>query len=321
MIILWLFESFIDGFPNEDFDFDMQNLDGTTHVWGEIGLVYGRTILDWNTHFLKGGITLKYLLGGVFAQGNAETLTGDYDSAQRTLNTNGAFSYLLNYDSDADFTSDELTPGYGMDLGFVYEYRPRTRSFSPGNEDARGINKYQFKVGVALLDFGTIKYKDVERSTYNLDASVDTNNFASDFEQKLDDNYTRIDTQGNAKTYLPTSLRLNADYSFTKNIYASVNYTLSLNPKTGLYNGNTLNILSLTPRFESKIFSFYAPINYSNLGKLSFGAGLRAGPLFLGSGTLFSSLFSKKGDLATAYFGLKIPLYHRTTVKPRRRRR
>ncbi|MBM1105431.1 hypothetical protein JQC67_04675 [Aurantibacter crassamenti] len=316
-----LLESFADGFPSEDYDFNMSNLNGTTHVWGEIGLVYGRTIFEKDYHFLKGGITLKYLRGAIFAQGNSETLSGDYNATQRTLNTNGSFSYLINYDADEEFNSDKLKPGFGMDIGFVYEYRPRSSDFSSGNADPRGANKYKFKVGVALVDFGTIKYEDVVQNNYNLDASVNTNDFDSEFQQKLDDNYVKDTIVGNVTAALPTSLRINGDYRFTKNIYASVNYSLSLNPRNGLYNNNTLNVITFAPRFESKFMSLYTPMNYSNLGGLTFGAGLRIGPLIVGSGTLFSTLFSKKPDLANVYVGLKVPMYHGKKSKQRKRRR
>lgn len=317
-----LLESLIDGFPSIDYEFDMQNLTSSSHIWGEIGLVYGRTLYDKDYHFVKGGITLKYLLGGLFAHGNSTSLTGDYNSTQGTLNTNGAFSYLINHDSDADFTKDDLTPGYGMDIGFVYEYRPRSSSFSPGNEDERGINKYKFKVGIALLDYGAIKYEKIEQNKYDLNATVNTNTFEGEFEEKLENNYSKgTPVLGNVTAALPSSLRINVDYSFTKNIFTSINYAHSLTSKNGLYANNSLNLVTLTPRFESKIISVYTPINYSNLGGISFGAGLRVGPLFVGSGTLFSSLLSKKAELANVYLGLKVPLYQRSTSKPRKRKR
>lgn len=312
-------ESLADGFPTENFDVDMQNLHGSTHIWGEIGLAYGRTILEKDYHFIKGGITLKYLLGGVFAQGNSDALTANYDATQNTLTSDGAFSYLLNYDADTEFTSDKLSPGFGADIGFVYEYRPRSSRFSANGEDERGTNKYKVKVGLALLDFGSITYKDVEEDVYNITNTVNTNNFSGDFVGKLDDNYTKTSTLGDATVALPASLRINVDYNVMPKVYASINYTQSLSKKNGLYKNNALNLVTLTPRFESKILSFYTPINYSNLGGLTFGAGLRAGPLFVGSGTLFSSLFSKKADLANIYVGLKIPLYQPKNPKNKRR--
>jgi len=316
-----LLEGLVDGFPNESFDIDMRNLNGSTHIWGEIGLAYGRTIFEKDYHFLKGGVTLKYLLGGVFAQGNSESLTGTYNATQNTLTTDGTFSYLLNYDADTEFTSDKLSPGFGADIGFVYEYRPRSSRFSANGEDERGSNKYKVKVGLALVDFGRITYKDVEQDVYNLTNTVDTNTFSGDFVGKLDDNYSKSSTLGDATVMLPASLRLNVDYNIIPKVHASLNYTQTLSKQNAIYTNSTLNLITLAPRFESKIVSVYTPINYSNLDGLTFGAGLRVGPLFLGSGTLFSSLFSKKADLANVYLGFKIPLYQPKKPKNNRRRR
>ena len=121
-----LLESIIDGFPATGFSFDQNNLDGTTHFWGEIGLSYGRVIYDADNHFIKGGLTLKYLLGAGVAQGTSENMSGAFDANSNSVNLNGDFSYLVSFDED-DFQVD-LTPGYGMDIGFVYEYRPRSTS-------------------------------------------------------------------------------------------------------------------------------------------------------------------------------------------------
>lgn len=313
-------ESLIDGFPEEDFDVAMQNLNGTTHIWGEVGLAYGRTVLERDYHFLKAGVTLKYLLGGVLAQGNSESLNATYDAGQGTLASEGFFSYLLNYDSDTEFTSDELTPGFGADFGVVYEYRPRDRRFSPNGENERGFNKYKLKVGVSLMDFGTITYKDVEQDTYDLNSTISTDDFSGDFEGKLEDNYSKTTSVGDAKVVLPASLRVNLDYSLTRKLYASINYTQPLAKNDAIYTNNALGLLTVTPRYESRLISLYTPINYSSLGGVTFGAGLRVGPLLVGSGTLFSSLFSKKADLANLYIGLKVPFYHSQNVRNKRRK-
>lgn len=315
-------ESMVDGFPDENFEVAMQNLNGTTHVWGEVGLAYGRTVFEQDYHFIKAGVTLKYLLGGVLAQGNSESLSATYDAAQSTLTSEGLFSYLLNYDSDTEYTTDKLTPGFGADLGVVYEYRPRDSRFSPNGEDERGFNKYKLKVGISLMDFGTITYKDLEQDTYNLNTTVSATNLDGDFEGKLEENYTKTTTVGDAKVVLPASLRVNVDYSFTRNLYASINFTQSLAKTNATYTNNALGLLTITPRFESKLFGLYTPINYSSLGGITFGAGLRLGPLLVGSGTLFSSLFSKKADMANVYIGLKVPFYQsRNSISKRKNKR
>jgi len=47
----------------EDFSFNSPNLNTTFHTWSEIGLSYGRILLDKPNHMLSGGATLKYLIG------------------------------------------------------------------------------------------------------------------------------------------------------------------------------------------------------------------------------------------------------------------
>ncbi|MGW9685013.1 hypothetical protein [Flagellimonas sp. 2504JD1-5] len=45
----------------QDFSISEGVISGATNVWGEIGLTYARVLLDNNEHFIKGGLSLKYL--------------------------------------------------------------------------------------------------------------------------------------------------------------------------------------------------------------------------------------------------------------------
>ena len=110
-----LYENISDNFDiGEDFDFNSKNLAGTIHAWAEVGLVYGRVLVDKENSFLKGGITLKYLqgAGGVFI--NSPNFTGQYDSTNETLTTTGELSYGISQDFDNDdIQFDNLTSGFG----------------------------------------------------------------------------------------------------------------------------------------------------------------------------------------------------------------
>ncbi len=89
-----LYESVADDFDiDNDFDFDSTDLNGTIHVWGEVGLAYGRILMDKQNHLLTGGVTLKYLMGagGLFL--NSPELQGQYAAASQTLQTQGSLSY------------------------------------------------------------------------------------------------------------------------------------------------------------------------------------------------------------------------------------
>lgn len=312
-----LFENIVDEFDLETgFNFDMGQINTTTHAWGEIGLVYGRTLMDKEKNFLKGGVTFKYLLGGGVAQGNSTSISGNFDETQNLLTSSGNFAYNTSLDTDEDYSFDNITPGFGMDIGFVYEYRPDFIQFDPESEDYRGLNKYKFKIGFALTDMGSITYEDVETTNYNLNASIDATAFEdNDFDQVLEDNYTSTTTVEDVTIKLPSTLRINADYSFSKRFFTSINLIQSLNKEAEALANRSVNMFSITPRFESKVFSLYSPISFNDYGSVAMGVGFRLGPLMVGSSTALSNIFSKNAKLANLYAGLKIPVYQRSKIK------
>ncbi|MGY8913741.1 MAG: DUF5723 family protein [Flavobacteriales bacterium] len=307
-----LIQSINNGFPMEDYNFEIRNTDQSVHAWGEVGLTYGRILLSKGEHFIKGGITLKYLLGGGVEQVSSNSVIGSYEYSGDNLNLKGDFSTGTSYDSE---TFEKLTPGFGSDIGFVYEFRPQASYYSINDTINKGVNKYKLKLGVSVLDIGAITYKDLEQKTYNLDGTIKGIDAEEDFVQTLEENFTPITTVSDQKVLLPTTLQINVDYRLSKRFYTSINYNQSMVGKDEPYANNGLNLLTFAPRFESRYFSFHLPIGYSKLGKTSFGVGLRMGPLTVGSSTMLSSLLSEKAYLGNLYVGLKIPVYQKDQVK------
>lgn len=137
------------------------------NAWSEFGASYARVITQKGPHFLKGGVTLKFLGGAgngfVNIDKLSSTINEDALGEIYLNNTTGRVGVGFGGVSFSDFEPDKLlkmeSSGFGADLGFVYEFRPATAG--TGRDD----NKYRFKVGVALLDLGSIKYeKDMQRS-------------------------------------------------------------------------------------------------------------------------------------------------------------
>ena len=53
-----------------------------------------------------------------------------------------------------------------------------------------------------------------------------------------------------------------------------------------------MNLLTLTPRWETKRWGYYLPIQYTTTGRLMIGGAFKAGPLLLGIhnwGNVFST--------------------------------
>jgi hypothetical protein len=199
--------------------------------------------------------------------------------------------------------------GIGADIGFVYEYRPDTGSYA-----RRDLNKYKFKIGLSVLDIGSIKYdRDLSRSgSYGIhitgpqrfylrslaEASVD------DFKDTLNKypQFFSPDAAGNAAGYttaLPTTVQLNADYHVRKGFYVNLNAQLGLtNSGSKAYASQYYNAVAITPRFENKLLGVYVPLTYNALTEFTAGASFRVGGFFFGSGSILSAALgsSKQAD-------------------------
>jgi outer membrane protein OmpA-like peptidoglycan-associated protein len=300
-----------DDFGTSDFRLNSQNFSGIGHAWGELGVSYATVLLNKNEHFLKGGLSLKYLqgVGNIYVNANNVSIDYNYNTSNTATNiitTTGVVTYGASQKlEDEDYNFNKNSKGFGTDLGFVYEYRPDYNSF---NADDKDLNKYKFRFGLSVTDIGWINYKDATRRNY------DINGFRSEKEfndQDLDD-YLKtfpFTSTGATRANLPTALHTNADWNMYKKFYLNFNADISLTSKKALNTNSIANTISLTPRYEVKWFSFYMPLSYIQYSQLNAGAGFRLGPLFLGSGSIVSNLISKRSKGADVHVGLKIPVY------------
>lgn len=303
-----LYESLTNNFDeNENFDFLVNDLSGTMHVWGEFGLTYGRILMERESNFLKGGITLKYLQGAGSLFANAPSISGNYNAAATSLTTTGSASYGTTPDFDnEDISFSNLSSGIGVDLGLTYEYRPEFYQDSISKK----LNKYKFKLGVAVTDVGSISYDGSSYTTYNLDNTVDTGSFGEDdTETFLDENYQGVDEIISAQINLPTAIHILADYQIRKRLYLSVQGSFSLIADDKEFANRIINTLTASPRFETRWLSIYLPVSMRQYDGFSMGTGFRFGPLMVGSGSVISNLIGDSSKTTDIYVGLKIPIY------------
>jgi len=302
-----LFENLIDDFDtNEDFSFNSSNLRTNVHSWGEIGLAYGRILVSKQKHMLKAGVTLKYLLGAGSAFASTDNFQGQFFANTETLETQGSVSYSTTSDFEGNFDTGDITSGFGLDLGMVYEYHPdrmddNTRYFQ---------DPYKLKVAVSVTDIGSINYENTEFTTYNLNSVADVSNI-DDIQEFLDENYPSTSEERTATIQLPTALHFLVDYRVSKKFLVSAQANLAMSSQADQFANRIINTLVLAPRLETKLFSLYAPISFREYGDTSFGAGLRFGPLSIGSGSVFSNLLSDNSRTTDLFVGLKIPVYRK----------
>ena len=296
------------------------------HGWAEVGITYAQELMNKEEHFLKGGLSFKYLKGFGNAYVAGRNVTIDYDADGATLPDNSTIGTLAStgdliygradqYDvEDYDYEGPDAN-GFGFDLGFVYEWRPDYEDYVVTGADGektvmKDKNKYKLKFGLSLTDIGAVNYKGSLVDTYNINNTITQDDYDNiEDSDDLQNLYTFTQATEDLKAGLPTALHFNADWNIKNHFYLNFNTDISMR-SAGENNLRTANVLSLTPRFESKWFSFYLPVSSYQYSGLQVGAGLRAGPLYLGSGSLISTFTKNEIQGADVYAGLKIPVYY-----------
>jgi hypothetical protein len=286
------------------------NPNGVSNSWAEIGATYATVLLDRDMHFIKGGITVKYLMAGVngyingdnlsvaFTKNEANPALSQYYSTG-TLKTSASYDYENGKDPEFNATS----AGVGVDLGFTYEYRTNCHTCVG--------NRYKLKAAFSVTDIGKLNYKNTIENTYNLNGSVSQDDIddADDIFEFFDANYTKTATRKAVKANLPTALHTNFDWNIDNKFYLNLSTDFSLTDAKRINSTAIANSVTFTPRYETRQFSFYLPVTYMEYSGVQIGTGFRAGPLFIGSGSLVSNLFSNNSKACNLYVGLKLPIY------------
>lgn len=281
-----------------------------SNSWAEIGASYATVLLDDDYHFIKGGITLKYLMAGVNGYINGNDLSVAFNKNEvdpalsqyystGTLRTSASYDYENGKDPEFDATS----AGVGVDLGFTYEYRTNCHTCVG--------NRYKYKAAVSVTDIGKLNYKNAIENTYDLTGAVtqDDVDSADDIFEFFDANYTKTATRKGIKANLPTALHTNFDWNIDQRFYLNLSGDFSLVDAKKINATAIANSVTFTPRYETRQFSFYLPVTYMEYSGTQVGTGFRAGPIFIGSGSLISNLFSNTSKACNLYVGLKLPIY------------
>ncbi|MGE5317113.1 MAG: DUF5723 family protein [Chloroflexota bacterium] len=296
------------------------------NFWTEFGITWANVIpLNSERHFLKAGITPKLLLG--VASGYVYTPNLDFmlESSDILNIYNNKFYYGLsgNFDDATTnpfkFSSD---PGFGLDLGFVYEYRPHMDQYKYDMDGKKDLirpdkEKYLLRVGVALLDLGGMQYK---KDFYSQDFTADiyqwdlANEQIKDVQGFNDTIVKRFGLNPNTEEYfmmrLPTALSLQFDYNAGKNFYINFSPYFAMRKGVSIESKvHNYTTFSLTPRYDLKWFGAALPIQADELGRFRAGLALRLGPVWVGSNTMLSANFANKTYSYDVYFLVKLPIF------------
>ncbi|MDX6181837.1 DUF5723 family protein [Flavobacterium sp. Fl-77] len=308
-----------------DFNFNAGNVNGASNTWGELGISYAAVLYQNNQHFLKGGLTAKYLQGGVngYIKGqdvNVAFNENTVDPDRGTLVSNGQITVGTSQDFEAneDYKFDSNANGFGFDLGLVYEWRPDYEQYDlskakRADNNFRDLNKYKLRFGLSVTDIGSINYKKARQDTYDVNGTITQEmiNDAGNFYEFLEDNYTKTSSKIGMKANLPTALHADVDWNMYRKFYLNLNGDINMVAANKVNGYGIANRVSLTPRYESRWFSFYVPMTYMQYSGMQVGSGLRVGAFFVGSGSVLTNLVSKESKAVDFHLGIKIPVYEK----------
>lgn len=307
--------------------------------WMEYGLIYSQVLKDDGEHFLKMGAKAKWLSGYTAAYLHTSNLSYNLYDSDSTNELVGNFSYghstgILNGDVGNGGLPEVASKfGLGLDLGFIYEWRPDWKEYKYDMDGETNIwrrdqDKYKIKVGASILDIGGMKFAkgglsqdfNVNQTTgfFNLNTfnsgngilGIDSviNNLVEN-----DPNWTANPSDANNTFFmqLPTAVSLQFDYHIYKWFYVNATGNINVQNKKNPHRVRTVNQLSITPSFDHAWFGVHLPFMMNKYSGFKSGIGVRLGPLTIGVNdwnVLFAS--GKKIRGAQAYAGLRLPVLY-----------
>jgi outer membrane protein OmpA-like peptidoglycan-associated protein len=304
------------------------NLAVQSNTWLQFGLTYARVILDQKKHFLKAGATAKLLQGLGSAYMFVKDLSYQFSTKDTALFFKSYFSYGA---SDNIYQLDEgsytykfmANPSLGFDIGIVYEFRPDWEKYKYDLDGKTNLwrndkNKYLFKVGLSILDIGSVHYRRHELSSdfqanfenwYIGETSFDS---YESFNDTLRKHFIFKDIPIKYKMNLPTAISVQTDVNIWKGVFLAVSPFIALN--RGNQDVNKVHYFTnwnIIPRFESKWFGLSLPIQYNSMKQTNIGIGTRLGPFWIGSNDIISYLVSDNYRYGASFsMALKVPIMY-----------
>ncbi len=288
----------------------------------EFGVGTGVQVWQTENHTLKAGANLK-LNGGVFGTYfYAERLTYRFDNsdtldlidtkietARSRLGGQPIPYNLPDLNSIGLPTPQFSSPGFGLDLGLLYEYRD---SLSKARE-----LPYKWRAGLAFTDIGFLRFErdddlaQFEGQALDLPIGFWDPDGVQFFDSTLSNELGLTRDASDFRLALPFSVGFHGDYRFTKH------WALQWDMRTGLYSANKANafvppfMATVVPRFEHKWFSVGVPFTVDGQNQFALGSVLRLGPLTVGSGNVLGYFVADNIRSVDVFAVLHVPIRYR----------
>ncbi|MCF8254623.1 MAG: DUF5723 family protein [Bacteroidia bacterium] len=309
--------------------FKLNNVVSGTLVYTDIAFNYSYQIFENDRTKQRLGASVHYLKG--INSINFEDLgntTWSFIGDSSIYMTKGDFSYNYAATKSAEIKDllERRGSGFSFDLGYTYmkkkKSRPTRLTVCPNIRflgRIRTYQEYKWRLGVAIMDIGYIKfnnqtvtnnYKNAYGETKNLDLSFYNGVFALErqLRESLSGNPGTILTNEKEYTvFTPMRFNFQFDYYFRENLFFNFSGTQRI-PMPGTLAMRAPNILSLTTRYEKQNYEIGVPISLIEYQYPVLGFNFRVGPFYMGTNHLLEMVGIRKIKGLDLFLGLKFNL-------------
>ncbi len=272
------------------------------------GLNVSKSIdLDWNRKLLL-GVTVKKVWGlpGFHMHNTGMSVRS---VTQDSLVFEPTKLLLVTYGDNS------IGKGWGTDIGATYVFNKK--DFKRHGDYSKNQTRYYCKLGLAIMDIGKVNYKNAlfnevsitQPTGIKLDGTYSDSIPNSGNYQAMADSFMNGFTShrsytGNYSVGLPTRLVLSADFQLRRKIFVSAVATQSLRNKLSRH-ARYQSFLMVSPRYESRFFEFSLPVLLEyDYRAVRVGASARIGPIYVGTNSLASFLFTRELRDADIFVGI-----------------
>jgi len=288
--------------------------------WGEIGGTYGRVLMEKENEILKAAITVNLLLGfeGLSLNGNNMNYTFLDSSSAVIHQMDVTISHALSTDGSSGVGDFFTIRGFGASttIGGTYIHH-WNRGSGDCSAAADDIKKYQYRLGVSLMDFGMIHFSN-QAQIINVNTvtdrpwnHIDTIKFHSvgQLDTLLSNNIngTVNSAQNHSFTmYLPTAISLQFDYCFAPRWYGNVSWVNRIYySNMEIARGNQIEVAG---RYEKRSFEAALDLSLFEYSQPAVGFGIRYGIFVFGTDRLLELLNLTDIRSFDLFFGFKMNL-------------
>ncbi len=200
-------------------------------------------------------------------------------------------------------TENVIGKSWGYDLGVTYIYHKKEFRKPGGYKENN--TRYFYKISAAIMDIGSIKYKDASFTELNITRAVGINttnleNYANNTNDYLGLLDSFINTVGSFSTYrrdvnigLPTRFVISLEKQIRAHFFVNATLTQSLRKRHSMH-ARYQSTLMLNPRWEYAYFEVSVPLLLAyDYRAFRAGLSIRIGPIYLGTNSLASFLYTK----------------------------